>query len=74
MTRGLLARILLAVFFLGLLASPLVIKRLSLPQESAAPEFDTQAALARHGFYFEEVSRAAGIDFVHQGPALDRRF
>jgi hypothetical protein len=73
MTRGPLARILLAVFFLGLLASPLVIKRLSLQRESAAPELDTQAAFARHGFYFEEVSQAAGIDFVHQGPALDHR-
>lgn len=73
MTRATLIRILLAVFFLGLLASPLVMKRVSLQQESAAPDLDTRAALARHGFYFEEVSHAAGIDFVHQGPALDRR-
>ena len=32
---------------------------------------DVKTALARHGFYLQEVSHAAGVDFVHQAPALD---
>ena len=38
------------------------------------PRFAADAkatALERHGFYFEEVARAAGIDFVHRAPTLD---
>ena len=27
--------------------------------------------MARHGFYLQEVSQAAGIRFVHEAPALD---
>ena len=27
--------------------------------------------MARHGFYLQEVSQAAGINFVHQAPTLD---
>ena len=29
--------------------------------------------MARHGFYLQEVSHAAGVDFVHQAPTLDPR-
>ena len=32
---------------------------------------DAKTALARHGFHLEEVSHAAGINFVHQSPTLD---
>ncbi len=34
---------------------------------------DTKESLARHGFHLQEVSHAAGIDFVHQAPALDAK-
>ena len=30
-------------------------------------------SLARHGFHLQEVSHAAGIDFVHQAPVLDAK-
>jgi enediyne biosynthesis protein E4 len=73
MNRGPVARIALAVFFVGLLVSPLLIKRLSLRREAADAKLDTKAALARHGFYFQEVSHAAGINFIHQGPTLDHK-
>jgi hypothetical protein len=72
--RGRLPKILLGVFFLGLLITPLVIKRLSSSEEStASSSTDKQAALARYGFRLEEVSKSAGIDFQHQAPKLDAK-
>ena len=71
MRRGPVARILLGIFFIALLATPMAIRRVSAARASARVKLDANAALARHGFYFQEVSRAAGIDFVHQAPTLD---
>lgn len=72
MKRVPIARVLLIIFFAGLLLTPIVVKRLSSERKaSAKTTLDTSAALARHGFYLQEVSRDAGIDFVHQGPTLD---
>ena len=65
-------RILLALFFVGLLASP-VVMRWESARRAAGTHLDGKAALARHGFYFEEVSHAVGINFVHQGPTLDHK-
>ena len=67
-------RIALAIFFLALLATPLVIQRVKLRREAATKtRLDTKTALARHGFVLKEVSHAAGIDFVHQAPTLDAK-
>jgi hypothetical protein len=67
-------RIALGIFFLALLATPLVIKRVNARREAATrTRLDTKTALARHGFVLEEVSHAAGIDFVHQAPTLDAK-
>lgn len=67
-----IARGILFVFFAALLATPVVIKRLSARGEPAhAP--NAEVALARYGFYLEEVSKQAGIDFVHQAPTLDAK-
>jgi len=73
MTRGPLARIVLAILFVGLVFSPLVIKYFSHQRELSEAKLDTKAALAHHGFYFQEVSHAAGINFVHQAPTLDHK-
>ena len=73
MKRGPVARILLAIFFIGLLATPMAIRRVEAARVSARIKLNADAALARHGFYLTEVSRAAGIDFVHQAPTLDPR-
>jgi hypothetical protein len=75
MTRGSspLARILLAIFFVALIATPVVIRRLSARRAAAASEVNAKSALARYGFRLEEVSRASGIDFVHQAPTLDHK-
>jgi enediyne biosynthesis protein E4 len=71
MTGNRIARAILVLFFIGLLATPFVIKRMSARREADRSRFDAKTALARHGFYLEEVSQAAGIHFVHQSPKLD---
>src|SRR5947208_6370503 len=73
MNRGPLARIILAVIFVGLVISPWAIRRWQAHQDSLAANIDQQTALVRHGFYFQEVSHAAGINFVHQAPTLDHQ-
>ncbi len=66
------ARIAVTLFFVGLLATPAIMRwRLAQRTLAAHSVLDVHAALARHGFYLEEVSHAAGIDFVHHAPTLD---
>jgi hypothetical protein len=70
MTATRRSRIVVALLFAALLASPLVLR-----QKSAWPLFassDTKSTpIARYGFKLEEVSHAIGIDFVHHAPTLD---
>ncbi|MBV8114043.1 MAG: VCBS repeat-containing protein, partial [Silvibacterium sp.] len=73
MKRGPVARILLAIFFVGLLATPMAIRRVEAARASARMRLNADTALVRHGFYLTEVSRAAGVNFVHQAPTLDPR-
>ena len=73
MKRGPLARVLLAVFFVAMVASPLVIRRMAARREIAKSALDARTALARHGFYLREVAHAAGVDFIHEGPTLDHK-
>src|SRR5579872_6059226 len=73
MTGNRIARVLAAVFFVGLLCVPLIIKRVSARRDSDQLKADAKTALARHGFYFQEVSHSAGIDFVHHSPTLDHK-
>jgi enediyne biosynthesis protein E4 len=73
MTQSKTARILLVLTFVALLATPLVIKRLSARREVRAAKLDTTGALARYGFYLEEVGQASSVNFTHQAPTLDRR-
>src|SRR5271170_6884569 len=70
MKRPAFARAVLTIIFVGLLATPAIIRRVSARQ--TAP-LDKEAALARHGFYLQEVSQLAGIHFVHQAPILDAK-
>ncbi len=65
------ARMLLAVFFAGLLATPILIRRFGARHSAAKTTLDASASLARHGFHLQEVAQAAGIHFIHQAPELD---
>lgn len=68
-----IARILLTILFVALLATPLVMRRLAARREPPRSKLDPQTALARYGFYLEEVARASGVNFDHQAPSLDRK-
>ena len=73
MTQSRTARILLAIFFIGLLATPLVMKWRASRNENARSNLDAKEALAHHGFYLQEISHSAGVDFVHHAPTLDHK-
>ncbi len=73
MKREPIARILVSIFFVGLLLTPLAVRKLAGRNASSQTKLDASEALANHGFYLTEVSHAAGIDFVHQGPTLDSK-
>src|SRR5579864_8444453 len=65
------ARVFVGLFFIALLAAPLIMKRISAGRDADRSKIDAKTALARHGFYLEEVSHAAGISFQHHAPQLD---
>ena len=66
-----IARTLLVVIFVSLLAVPLVLKRYRARSETANTSLDATTALGRYGFHLAETAKSAGIDFVHQTPTLD---
>ena len=73
MSRRKIARILLSVCFLALLVTPLILTRLAARRDHSSSKLDATTALARYGFYFEEVAQASGVKFVHQAPTLDKK-
>src|SRR5215470_7957244 len=62
-------RITLTVFFIALLATPFVIKRLKARNEATTA--NASAALTRYGLSFAEAAKASGINFAHDAPKLD---
>ena len=64
MTGDRVARVLVGLFFVALLAAPVVMKRISAGRDADRSKIDAKTALARHGFYLEEVSHAAGVTSV----------
>ena len=64
-------KLVLILFFVGLLATPVVMRWWSARHQDTA--LDPKVALARYGFYLQEVSHAAGVNFVHQAPTLDHK-
>lgn len=72
MQKRYIARAVLVIFFLALLATPVVIKRWA-KRGGAQTGAGAQDALKRYGFRLEEVSRASGISFTHTAPKLDAR-
>jgi len=66
-------RIALLVLFLALIGTPIAIKRWEARRESGRSKLDSSLALARYGFYLQEVARASGINFIHQAPTLDHK-
>lgn len=71
MTGRQIGKIFLALVFAGLIAIPFLMRNIEARRALYQSKADEKTALTRHGFYLEEVSHAAGIDFVHQAPTLD---
>ena len=71
MKRGPIARTILVIFFVGLIAVPVIITHVSAKKQADAGKMSEKEALARYGFYFTEVSKQAGVHFIHQAPQLD---
>jgi hypothetical protein len=61
------ARPILVVLFVLMLATPALIRRFG----SGAPGPADADPQPRYGFRLTEVSKAAGVDFVHEAPTLD---
>src|SRR5690242_7624141 len=62
------------IFFAGLLATAAIVSRLPGRGRgtSGEPAGPTSAeAQARYGFALQDITRKAGIEFVHQAPTLD---
>jgi hypothetical protein len=72
-------RIVAALILVGLLATPAIIHRLSGQPNAPAPiigsirAVDCKQALANYDFCLEEGAKAAGIDFKHEAPHLDKQ-
>ncbi len=64
-------RIILTIFFIGLLATPFIIKRLSASKEATTASANPSTALSRYGLSFQEAAHASGIYFTHVAPKLD---
>ena len=74
MKRKAMLQSIVTIIFLGLIATPVIVRHLSARRAAISKtELDEKESLARHGFYLKEVSHAAGIDFVHQAPVLDAK-
>lgn len=66
-------QIFITIFFIFLLALPAIIKKETISKPKDAITDNSASALKFFGFYLEEVSQQAEIDFVHQSPELDPR-
>ena len=65
------ARVILAIVFLALLATPALMRRYG-PRAAVASGGDPDGGM-RYGFRLTESANQAGIDFVHQAPSLDAK-
>ena len=64
-------RLLLSIFFIGLLAAPVLFKQSSALRVVGSGSDVKSTALSRYGFFLEETAHHAGVDFVHEAPVLD---
>ena len=64
-------RLFLSIFFVGLLAAPILLKQSSALRTVGSGPDVKSTALSRYGFFLEETAHNAGVDFVHEAPVLD---
>ena len=68
-----IAKVVLIVLFVGLIATPVVLRRLSAQHDKKIAITDPQSALNRYGVRFDEVAQSTGVNFIHQAPKLDSK-
>lgn len=73
MTGRKLAKVILILVFVALLAAPVVLKRLGARRDRANASIGAAAAANRYGFHLQEVAQASGVNFIHKAPTLDRQ-
>ncbi len=66
-------RIIVTAIFAGLLGIPAFLTGLSYRSAGKSYSMPADTAIKTYGFYFTEVSRQSGIDFIHRSPMLDPR-
>ena len=72
MKKNILTKVLVALVFVLLLASPILLKpdkREGLKQDSKLEA----RAIKDYGFYLQDITLQAGVDFRHQSPILDKK-
>ncbi len=67
------ARIGAAVFFVGLLAFPVINRYVEADTAGAADGLDERGAIERHGLFLTEVASDVGIEFRHEAPVFDEK-
>lgn len=70
MNRQKIAQIFITILFAGLLMVPMAMRQLDKGPEIFENKED---AIARYGFFLEDVTAQAGVNFVHQRSTLDPR-
>jgi len=68
-----IAKAVLIVVFVGLIAVPVVLRRMTTKREQSLSTADAQSAITRYGVHFDEVAQSIGINFTHQAPTLDHK-
>src|SRR5262245_45249535 len=63
--------IVLCTFFAALIVMPVMLKHFSQRNESIGAVTRNDTVMTRYGFHFQEVAKAAGINFTHQAPTFD---
>lgn len=61
----------ITIIFIGLLAIPVLLSHRSNKLVSRSRSMALQSAMKKYGFYFQEVSKQAGVNFKHHSPKLD---
>jgi len=71
--RPSVVRVFITVLFIGLLAAPLVYRRIAAHRQAADETASQAATIAQYGFVMKESAKASGIVFKHTAPTLDSK-
>src|SRR5688500_15670106 len=73
MTGRKVAKVILVLVFVALLAAPVVYRRIAARRDQERATIGVSGGADRYGLHLQEVAQASGVTFVHQAPALDKQ-